>query len=161
MTLTRTAVLLLAVIATGLIAGLFYTFAIAVMPALNQADDRTFVVAMQRINVAILNPWFLICFLGALLLTALAGVFTLLADSHGVLPWIIAAFVLYLAMFIITAAINVPLNNELEAAGNTDLAAVRARFEATWVGWNVVRALTSTAAFGCLAWALVAQSRTG
>ena len=32
--------------------------------------------------------------------------------------------------------------------------AVRERFEATGVRWNLVRAVVSTAAFGCLAWAL-------
>jgi uncharacterized membrane protein len=32
---------------------------------------------------------------------------------------------------------------------------VRERFdEATWARWNVVRALASTAALACLAWAL-------
>jgi uncharacterized membrane protein len=159
MTEIRTAVLLTAVITTGLIAGLFFAFAVSVMPGLKQTEDRTFVDAMQRINVAILNPWFLGCFVGALLLTAGAGVLNLGAGGRGTLPWIVAGFVLYLAMFVITAAVNVPLNNELEGSATVDFTASRARFEATWVGWNVVRALTSTAAFGCLAWALVVQSR--
>lgn len=35
-----------------------------------------------------------------------------------------------------------------------DQPAVRERFEATWVRWNLVRAVVSTAAFGCPAWAL-------
>jgi len=66
-------------------------------------------------------------------------------------------------VFVVTAAVNVPLNNQLEAAGPadriTDLPAVRARFEATWARWNVVRAVASTAAFGRLTWALVLHSR--
>ena len=37
-----------AVIAMGLLAGLFYDWAIAVMPALTAADDRTLVDAMQQ-----------------------------------------------------------------------------------------------------------------
>lgn len=49
--------------------------------------------------------------------------------------------------------------NALAAAGEpdrvADLAAVRERFEARWVRWNVARAVTSTAAVGFLAWALV------
>jgi len=37
---------------------------------------------------------------------------------------------------------------------------VRERFdEARWVRWNNVRTLASTAAFGCLAWALVLFGR--
>lgn len=35
-----------------------------------------------------------------------------------------------------------------------DQPAVRERFEVTWVRWNLVRAVVSTAAFGCPAWAL-------
>ena len=41
-------VLCAAVIAMGLLAGLFYAFDVAVMPALTAADDRTLVDAMQR-----------------------------------------------------------------------------------------------------------------
>ncbi len=64
----------------------------------------------------------------------------------------------------ITFAVNIPLNNQIQAAGTpdriADLAAVRATFEASWVRWNIVRALTSTAAFACLTWALVLHGRT-
>ncbi|MEV6520911.1 anthrone oxygenase family protein [Longispora sp. NPDC051575] len=162
--LLRGAVLIAATLTTGLIAGLFYAFSVAVMPGLRAAEDRSFVDTMQRINVAILNGWFMLCFLGALALTAAAALLHLRAATRAALPWLIAAFALYLVMFIVTAAVNVPLNNALDAAGKpgaiTDLAAVRAKFEATWVGWNIVRAVASTAAFGCLTWALVLFGRS-
>ena len=58
--------LLLAVLTVGLMAGVYAAFAFAVMPGLARTADRTFVEAMQRINVAILNGWFLVCFLGGL-----------------------------------------------------------------------------------------------
>ena len=65
----------------------------------------------------------------------------------------------------ITLAINVPLNDQIKAAGSpdriADLAAVRERFnEAKWVRWNLIRAVASTIGFGCLAWALVLYGRT-
>src|SRR6478752_2811705 len=101
------------------------------MPALRTADDRTFVTTMQRINVAIVNAWFLICFVGSLALLAAAAVVHLPAGHRTVLPWVVAAFVLYLVVFVVTRAINIPLNNQLDAAGPpariADLAAVRAR----------------------------------
>ena len=80
------------------------------------------------------------------------------------LPWAVAALVLYLAVFVVTVGINVPLNDGIKAAGDpdriADLAAVRERFdEARWVRWNLARALASTAAFGCLTWALVLYGR--
>lgn len=66
-------------------------------------------------------------------------------------------------MLVITFRVNVPLNDALAAAGHPDrigdLTAVRERFEERWVRWNVVRAVTSTAAFGLLVRALVVSGR--
>lgn len=159
----RTATLVGATLTTGLMAGLFYAWAISVMPGLGRSDDRTFVEAMQHMNEAILNGWFALCFVGALVLTALAALLHLGRDVRSVLPWVIAALVLYVAALAITFGVNVPLNNELKAAGGvdriTDLAAVREVFEAKWVRWNIVRAVTNTAALGCLAWALIQHGR--
>ncbi|HEV7978196.1 DUF1772 domain-containing protein [Amycolatopsis sp.] len=162
--LSRTVTLIASVLTMGLSAGLFYAFSCSVMLGLNQADDRTFVVAMQRINVAILNPWFMLSFLGAMAFTILAGILRIPGGGGGgVLPWIIAAAILYAVVLGVTGGINVPLNNQLLAAGepsaSTDFAAVRAAFETTWNRWNLVRALSSTAAFGCLTWALVLHGR--
>jgi uncharacterized membrane protein len=76
----------------------------------------------------------------------------------------VAALVLYLAAFVITIAVNVPLNDAIKAAGDpdriSDLAGVRERFdEARWAAWNLVRVVTSLGAFACLAWALVVFGR--
>ena len=59
--------LLAATVTTGLMAGLFAAFSYAVMPGLGRAGDAAFVEGMQKINVAILNGWFGICFGGAVL----------------------------------------------------------------------------------------------
>ncbi|WP_106191100.1 DUF1772 domain-containing protein [Umezawaea tangerina] len=151
----RGASLVGATLTTGLMAGLFFAYTCSVMPALKGADDRTFVDAMQRVNVAIVNGWFLLAFLGAAVLGVLAAFLHLGRAGFG---WVLAGAVLYLAAIAVTAAVNIPLNNALDAAGDpaaiTDLAAVRTRFETTWVPWNLVRTLTSTAGFACLAWAL-------
>lgn len=163
MTVLGTLSLLAAAVSTGLMAGLFAAFAYAVMPGLVRADDRTLVVAMQRINESILNGWFLVCFLGALACTALTAVLHLGSGHRAVLPWLLAALLLYLVVLVVTGTVNVPLNNQLAAAGDpdrvADLAAVRDRFTATWVRWNVLRAVASTAAFALLSWALVVHGR--
>jgi uncharacterized membrane protein len=155
--------LVAATITTGLVAGLLFAYAVSVMPALRLVDDRTFVEVMQRINVAIINGWFLTCFVGALVFTVLAGLLHLGADSRSALPWIVAAFVLYVAALVITGRLNVPLNNALVAAGEpdriADLATVRERFEAPWVRWNIARTVAATGALGCLAWALAQYGR--
>ncbi|WP_406311311.1 DUF1772 domain-containing protein [Streptosporangium sp. NBC_01639] len=161
----RSATLAAATLTTGLMAGLFYAYACSVMLGLGRTDDRTFVDAMQWINVKIINGWFLVPFLGAPILIVLTGVLILRGDGRSALPWIVAAFVLYGMTLAITFAVNVPLNNRLAAAGApddiADLAAVREAFETTWNRWNIARAGTSTAAFGCLVWALVLPGSTG
>lgn len=137
-----TVVLVAALVAAGLIAGLFYAYACSVMPGLARGDDKTFVEAMRGINVAIINPVFMLTFLGAPVLAGVAIFF----DPR---PWVIAGFVFLLAMIVITGAVNIPLNNALDSVGD-DYAAVRAAFETVWVRWNVLRAVVSTAGFGCL-----------
>ncbi|MFG1785055.1 DUF1772 domain-containing protein [Rhodococcus oryzae] len=158
--LLQTITLLGAGVTAGLMAGLFAAFAYAVMPGLGRTDDQTFISAMQKINVAILNGWFMVCFLGGLVLTV-ATLLLHLRSARGALPWIIAALVFYVAMLVITAAVNVPLNDELARAGdviaNPDV--VREQFESRWVTWNIVRAVVSTAAFAALAYALVVHGQ--
>ncbi|MEU6444724.1 anthrone oxygenase family protein [Streptomyces sp. NPDC047046] len=161
---TTGAALFLAVLATGLMAGLFAAFAYAVMPGLGKGGDRTFVEAMRNINKAILNGWFLTPFAGALLVLALAAVGAWTSGEHRVFWWVIAALVLYVVMFAVTGGINVPLNDRL-AAGELPqttgaLAAARERFESSWVAWNVVRALAATGSFACAAWGLVLYGRS-
>jgi uncharacterized membrane protein len=161
----RRAALVVATMTMGLMAGVFALYANAIMPGLHRTDDRTFVGAFQSIDEAITNPLFLATFIGALVVTGLAAALHLRADGRSARRWIAAAFVLYLAVFIITVRVNVPLNDEIKAAGEpdriADLAAVRERFnEENWARWNIARAALSTAAFGCLAWALVLQGGT-
>jgi uncharacterized membrane protein len=155
--------LVAATVTTGLMAGLFAAFSYAIMPGLAKTGDAAFVESLQKINVAILNGWFSICFGGALVFSVLAVVLHLGADRRPVLPWVVAGAVLYLLVLVVTFAVNVPLNDQLVAAGDParipDLHAVREHFEATWVRWNIVRAVLNTLALGCLSWALVLHGR--
>jgi uncharacterized membrane protein len=150
--------LLAATIAVGLMAGVFALYSLAIMPGLRRTDDRTFVGAFQQIDTAIVNPLFLSIFIGALLLIGLAALLHL--GEGTVLPWILAAFVLYLYVFVSTVRVNVPSNVYIKGAGDPDriedLAGVRERFdEAKWTRWNLARTIATTVAFGCLCWALV------
>lgn len=165
MGLVRSVSLVAATMSMGLIAGVFYAYSCSVMLALAQSDDRTFIDVMQRINVAIQNGWFALSFMGALLFTGLSAVLLLSGDGRSALLPVVAALVLYIVAMVITFGFNIPLNNELSAAGRPDRipdpAAVRRHFESAWVGWNLARALASTAAFGCLCWGLVLYGRIG
>ena len=152
----RTLVLSASVLAIGVVAGLFFAYSNNVMPALRRSDDHTFVEAMQKINVVILNGRFYLFFIGALIATIVAAAIHVTAGSRRVLPLILVALALYLAVIIITGTVNVPLNDKL-AAGGPDLAAVRAGFEATWVRWNLARTVCSMGAFVAALGALITQ----
>ncbi len=154
-----------ATVAMGLMAGLFYAFDGAIMLALSEVDDRTFVDVMQRIDDRIQNPLFFLIFMGALLLPAIAAWQHWRRGPHPATRWIVAGFAFYLAVVVITSAINIPLNEDLVNAGDPDaipnLAAVRDDFEDPWVAWNIVRTVASTAALACLGRALVLHGRGG
>jgi uncharacterized membrane protein len=157
-------VLVLATMTTGMMAGVFGNYANSIMPGLARTDDRTFVGAFQQIDRAIINPLFMSFFLGALILTGLAGALHLGAAGRRALPWIAIAFVLYLIVVIITIAVNVPLNDAIKAAGApdqiNDLAQVRRDFdEARWRAFNWIRVVLSTSSFALLCVALLLHGR--
>jgi len=156
-------VLIVAVVTSGLLAGLYYSYAVSVMPALGAFDDRTYIDVMNKINVVIVNPAFMLTFLGSVGFTALAAACYLKPDARPVLIWIGIGLALNIASLVITSAVNVPLNNKLATATAsttpTDLAALRVQFESTWVRWNEIRALVNTAATGVLGWTAILAAR--
>ncbi|MCW2762647.1 MAG: hypothetical protein JWR85_2848 [Marmoricola sp.] len=140
-----------ALLTTGLMAGLYLTFSIAVLPGIGRTDDATFVSAMRAMNSAILNPVFRIVFGGPLVLD-LVAVATRLPDESGI-GWTVAALILYVVTLVITFVVNVPLNNSLDATEPVE--AARSLFETSWVRWNVVRSVVCIASFAALTLALV------
>jgi uncharacterized membrane protein len=161
--LATSLVVIAATVLTGLATGVIALYAHTIMPGLKKTDDRTFVNAYQNIDRAIINPWFMTTFFGALILIGTACALFLRSDQRSVLVWLIAAFALYLVAVIITMAVNVPLNDKIKAAGDPariDVAKVRAAFhESRWVAWNYVRLLASTGAFVILTGVLATMRR--
>ena len=148
-----------ALVATALVAGLIFTFSVAVMPNLDSADDLTFVVTMQRFNP---NPVFPLCFIAALAFTVLSIV--LLRRNRPALRWSVAGLVLYALVVAVTAGVHLPLNTDLDRAvdslSTVDLAEIRHEFEGPWVVGNIVRAVFCTAAVAALARALFLHGRS-
>jgi uncharacterized membrane protein len=109
------------------------------------------------------SVFFLLTFLGAPALGAVALVQARRSGSARTARWIVASLVFYSVQLVISFAVHFPLNDELLAAGDParieNLAAVRDDFVEPWVAWNIVRTLALTAAFGCLARALVLHGR--
>lgn len=150
--------ILLATLFTGMMAGLFFAYSCSVMPALRKTQDEIFVEVMQRVNVAILNSWFALCFVGALLTAGTAFVLYTIAGGGGSYPQVLAGFVLYIAVIVVTRVFNISLNNELAGVGRpgkmSNAHRARKNFEAPWVRWNNVRMILSVASFVSMIWAM-------
>ena len=132
-------VLAAAAVAMGLLAGFFYAYAISVMPGLADTDDRTFVDANQQmIKATNESPVFFLTLLGAPALAVWALVIEWRAGSRLTARWIAAALALYGICVLLTGAVHLPLNDDLESAGDpagiVDLASVVDDFEGPWVG---------------------------
>ena len=154
MHLVRTLLLLLALIATALLAGFFYAYESSVNFGLEQLDARAHIEAMVAINDNIPNGPFVLSFVGAPLLVALALLVHL--GTPRLVP-IALALVLVAATIIITVTLNVPLNNELADvdldASSSALDTARNEYASDWGVWNLLRTITCSAALIPLAWA--------
>ncbi|MEU9031040.1 anthrone oxygenase family protein [Streptomyces sp. NPDC048383] len=152
----------LSTVLVGLMAGLFFAFDVSVMPGLARLDDAAYVAAMDRFNAAIDgNGLFGSVFVLALLTTAAAALVSLRTGHRTIALWAGAAAVAYLAVLVITFAVNIPLNDELaDAAGAAGSAApVVDKFQGTWVTTNVLRTLLSTLALVALVRAVLLHGR--
>ena len=138
-------------VATGLMAGVYFVYAIAIMPGLRHLDDAGFVAAFQATDRAIINPIFLVAFFAP---TALCGICAFTERGEPGYRWIVTALVLNAAIVAVTMAISVPLNDALKARGDVagpDATAARQAFsEGRWVAWNWFRTVANVAALICL-----------
>ncbi len=140
---------LVAVLVCAMMAGLYFVFSSAIMPALSKLEPSQGILTMQAINRTILNPLFLLLFVGTAALCVLLLVFSLgkLPAPNAIL--LIVGAVVYLAgSLIVTAVVNVPLNDGLavlapNAAGSADR---WSNYLKNWTAWNHVRTIASVMA---------------
>ncbi len=146
-----TVALATATLLCSLVTGLLFSFAVVVMPGIKTLDDREFLKAFKVMDRVIQDnqPLFIVAWLGsilALVSTALLGSFQL--DGTERILLLLAAGIYTLAVQLPTFAINIPLNNQLqardlEAINEHDLQEARKRFEQPWVRWNSIRTFAS------------------
>jgi uncharacterized membrane protein len=157
------AVTLLAALGCGLMAGLFFAFSVAVMKALARIPPHVGIAAMQSINVAILNPWFLAAFFGTAITSAVVVISSLLRWHRPDAVYLLAGGVLYLVgTLLVTMVFNVPRNNALAAVapGDAGGASVWSSYLSRWTAWNHVRAAAALAAAASLTLALCFSTRS-
>jgi uncharacterized membrane protein len=133
----------------AMIAGLFYSFSCSVTAGLGKLQDAEYLRAMQSINSAILNPWFFMSFLGALVMLPIC---TWFVYRHGTSTsfycFLSATIIYFIAVFGVTVLKNVPLNEALDkfdtgAATVQEIKMQRSRFEIPWNRFNLVRTIAS------------------
>lgn len=133
----------------GLIGGVFFAFSTFVMKALGRLPPAQGVAAMQSINVAVLNPWFLTPFAGTAAACLVVAVAAVRRWDDGSAPYWLAGSLLYVAgTFAVTAAFNVPRNDALARAApeSPEAAKLWANYLSTWTAWNHVRTAAALAA---------------
>ncbi len=155
-----------AAVTMGLVAGFFFDWATSIMPALKQADDRTYVVVMQK-TITTINgsPLVLLTLAGALVLTGVAAILQRRVGARSAVRWILTALGLYVAALAVTVGIHFPLNDTLERAGDPDaianLAALRESTESAWVNAHLVRTVAVVLALAALCRALWKRPQRG
>jgi uncharacterized membrane protein len=151
------ALTLFAALGCGLMAGLFFTFSAVVMKALARLPPSEGIVAMQSINVAIINPLFLAVFFGTAVACVLAVISSLLRWHDPGAVYLLVGGALYLVgSLLVTLVFNVPMNEALASVAPADPegASLWASYLANWTAWNHVRAAAALAAAASLTVAL-------
>lgn len=153
-----------AVLLTGLSAGLFYAWAVSVIPGTRRITDLVYLETMQSINKTIINPAFIIIFLGSAVLLAMS---TMQHYQSGSIFWVLlAATITYLIGTIgVTGMGNVPLNDSLEALqldkfSLKELATIRKAYEIPWNKLHMIRTVFSVLSFALALAAVFMNSKS-
>ena len=147
----KTSTLILAVLLTGLSAGLFYAWQVSVIPGTRKVSDPAYLETMQSINRAILNPAFYLIFFGCLL-PLIIGTIQQYPNRASFWLLLIATGSYLLGTFGVTIFGNVPLNEALDILDLTELAEgaateFRQNYERKWNRFHLIRTIFSVLAF--------------
>lgn len=137
---------------SGLIAGVYYAFNVAFVPALRHLNGKQHIAAMQAINQKIKNPVFFLSFFGPSVLLPIAAWMHRGAAQFPLL--VIAALLHIIGGVGVTVGGNIPLNERLDQVKADTLTEaeadkIRREFQApgsAWMRFHNIRTLTTTAA---------------
>ena len=138
-----------ALLGSALVGGIFFAFSSFIMKALARVPTAEGIVAMQSINVVVLNASFLGAFIGTAVLSLGAGGLALAGWGRPSASFFLGGAIFYLVgTFGVTAFGNIPLNNQLAAVAATDPGSrdVWEHYLVRWTRWNHVRTAAAMAA---------------
>jgi len=135
-----TVIIVAAILGAGLITGLLFAFSNFVMRALADLPSDKGMFAMQRINVTIINPVFMMLFLGTPVLCSVITFITIQnINESGSLYLLIGALAYIIGPFGITMLFNVPLNNILASTDVSAANEIWPMYQKKWQWWNHIR----------------------
>jgi uncharacterized membrane protein len=129
-----------AIVGCGLVSGLLFAFSVVIMRALLQLPPEVSMQAMQKINIVIINPLFLLAFLGTTVLCLAVAATAVFGEFHLGSRWLLAGAVAYLLGPLgITMRFNVPLNNQLAETPANQAEIEWPKYASEWLRWNHAR----------------------
>ncbi|HYD78653.1 MAG TPA: anthrone oxygenase family protein [Paucimonas sp.] len=141
-----------AVLLLGLMAGFFFAFAVDVAPAMTRLDASAYITTQQWINRTVRNAVFGAAYFGSALLPFMAAAAVFHAGRRKrALLWLAIAVAYFVAVFWVTRAINVPINNELATWNAAAPPASWIQARDTWNQSNLVRTMAAAVCFLCAA----------
>lgn len=134
----------LSLLATGAIFGFFYAWVCSTMWGLDAADPSVAIAAMQAMNASVRNIVFAPTFFGTPIVLLVTAV---LAQQSGgrasARAFFAAALAYFLGGLVLTATINVPMNEVLASVrlplDSNEAEAVWSAYSGRWQAWNMVR----------------------
>jgi uncharacterized membrane protein len=150
---SETIILALAILLTGLMAGIFFTWSNAVKPGIGKLGDIEYLRALQSMNRVILNNAFRIIFLGAIIAVALVPVFYFNLYPKNIFWLFVFTLVIYwIGVFGVTVSGNIPLNEildktNIESITLEEIKTLRKSIELKWNNYNLIRCISSGITF--------------
>ena len=143
------ALAVVAILGSAMIGGVFFAFSSFVMKALARLPSSEGIVAMQSINVVVLNRSFLGVFMGTTVVSVLVAVLAITGWAMPSAPFFLAGALAYVAgTFLVTGLGNVPMNDQLAAVSASDPMAVAVwdQYLDRWTLLNTIRTVAAAAA---------------
>lgn len=141
---------MLSLLSIGAIFGFFYAWVCSTLWGLDAIDPDVAITAMQAMNASVRNPVFFPAFFLTPMILAATSCIALVQQHRRAAALFGAAAGLYiLGAFLVTATVNVPMNEALsQVTIPSDITAARhiwQEYSSSWQFWNMLRTITSGA----------------
>jgi uncharacterized membrane protein len=147
----------------GLIAGLLFGYSCSVNPGLKSLAGGEYIKAMQSINLAIQNPYFLISFMGLLLVFPVSTYLLYKHQTAASFYLMLSAMIIcFIGLFGTTIFCNIPLNEQLakftvSSASANEISTMRQTFEKPWNTYHTIRTIAAIISFGLVILSIIKQ----